>query len=325
MICPICDYPDAVPRYRMKDRTFGAAEGDFVLHHCRSCGVLFQDEAEVSSRLADFYPPGYWWKSSGKGGRLERFYREWVIRHDQLRFVQSVAPPAEGGSLLDIGCGGGTFVDAAVRGGYDAYGLEQSAEACSIARESQPDRIFEGEEGDLIADGRKYQVVTLFHALEHIPSPFRYLKTIQKLMNRPSKLIVQVPNAGSWQARLFGSRWYGLDCPRHLYNYNSYALMHLLGRAGFRVHGLRHFSLRDNAPAIVSSLFPFLDPMSQRVKRLRRDGRARSTTLLLKEAVYFPLVLLAQPAAWVEANFGRGGTLTVYATLDEPLAKVSSC
>ena len=130
-------------------------------------------------------------------------------------------------------------MDASVRAGFDAYGLEQSPEACAVAEKAVPGRIVQGSESDLIERGELFDVVTLFHALEHMPEPFRYLKQIQKIMRKPCRLIVQVPNTGSWQARIFGSRWYGLDCPRHLYNYNTYSLMHILGRAGYRIHRIR--------------------------------------------------------------------------------------
>ncbi|MEE8585016.1 MAG: class I SAM-dependent methyltransferase [Acidobacteriota bacterium] len=322
MTCPVCDYSGVKPRYRMRDRFFDSVPDEFVLHHCSSCGLMYLDEKEVASRIGEFYPPGYWWRSpdSGPGAlsSLESRYRNWMIRHDQLKFLQSAVPQPEGVRLLDVGCGNGTFLQAALEAGYDAYGLEQSAEACRIARRRVPEgRVIEGDESALIERGEAFEVLTLFHALEHIPGPFRYLKTLHKLLGRPGKLIVQVPNSDSWQARLFGSRWYGLDCPRHIFNYNTYALLHLLGRAGFRIHRLRHFSLRDNAACLASSLFPSLDPMSQKVRLLRRTGKRHSLGLALREAAYLPAFALAQPLAWLEARMGRGASITVYATLED--------
>ena len=164
--------------------------------------------------------------------------------------------------------------------------------------------------------GEEFDVLTLFHSFEHITDPFRYLKNLRKLLRKEGSLVVQVPNVGSLQARIFGSRWYGLDCPRHIYNYSTFSLLHVLGRAGYRILRVRHFSLRDNSAALVSSLFPFLDPMSQRVKLLRRKGKIDSLGLRIKTIVYFGLFVLAQPFALLEAALGRGGTVTVYAKRD---------
>jgi len=118
------------------------------------------------------------------------------------------------------------------------------------------------------------------------------------------------------QARILGRFWYGLDCPRHVCNYSLFSILYLLGKAGYRIRRVRHFSLRDNAAAMVSSLFPWLDPMSQKVERVRKGRSSHSAALLLKEFAYLGLLLCAQPLAAFEAALGRGGTVTVYATLD---------
>lgn len=322
MLCPVCERPGAELRYRMKDRFFGASPGEFLLYRCGCCGLLFQNERELTTaRLEQFYPTGYWWEHSAGNGAmstLEKKYRDWMVRHDQLHFVRSLFPETSGLRLLDVGCGNGTFVGLANEAGFDAYGLEQSGDAVRIARQACPDKIFHGAERDLAQQSERFDVVTLFHSLEHIPGPLGYLKEIQKLLRRPGKLVVQVPNTESLQAKILGRRWYGLDCPRHIYNYTPFSLLYLLGRSGFRIQRIHHFSLRDNAAALVSSLFPGLDPMSQRVKLTRKQGTSRSMGLAFKEAVYLGLLLLAQPTAFLESTLGRGATITVYATLDEP-------
>ncbi len=316
MKCPICEYPNCTRRYQMVDRFFRASTDRFPLYRCSSCGLLFLDEETVVERIPEFYPPGYWWEGEGDVWGLEQRYREWMVRNDQLRFLLSVVPEPRNCRLLDIGCGGGTFLKLASQVGFEVFGLEQSPEAVRISREHLSDRVLQGSEEELISRGEQFDLITLFHVLEHLPSPFSYLKNLQKLLKRPAGLVIQAPNSRSLQAKIFGPRWYGLDCPRHLYNYTSFSLLHLLGRAGFRIHRVRHFSLRDNAAACVSSLFPGLDPMSQKVHRRSKSGKGPSPGLVLKEAMYLALLVLTQPFALMEAGLGRGGTITVYATLD---------
>ncbi len=316
MECPVCEYPGVRGRYRMRDRFFETTRDVFLLRHCPSCGLHFLDEEALKDRLADFYPSGYWWHGEGGLARCEGWYRDAMVRRDQLKFVLSAFDDPAGKTLLDIGCGGGTFLKAALAAGFDARGLESSPEAASIAESVAPGRVEVAGEGELAERGVQFDALTLFHALEHVPEPFRYLKALRKLLKPEGLLFVQVPNCRSLQARVFGPRWYGLDCPRHLYNYSAFSLLHLLGRAGFRIHRVRHFSPRDNAAALASSLFPGLDPMSQRVKLLRRSGKPRSLALSVKNLVYLPLLMMAQPLAWLEAKLGRGATVTVCASLD---------
>ncbi len=315
MHCPICDYPNAKPRFSMSDRFYQTSPGPFILYECTGCRTLFQEADQIRDSVSCFYPPGYWWRQDGGTSRLERAYRNWMVKNDQLAFVLSLLNKGqENLRCLDIGCGEATFVRLALAAGLDAYGLDQAEEAILLA--DLPGRIFSGSERELIERGDKFDLITLFHALEHMLDPFAYMRGLQKLLSRPGGLIVQVPNRDSLQARVFGRRWFGLDCPRHVCNYSLFAVLYLLGKAGYRIRRVRHFSLRDNAAAIVSSLFPFLDPMSQKVKQIRRSGSSRSAGLVVEEFAYFGLFLLAQPLAALEAALGRGGTVTIYATLD---------
>lgn len=316
MECPICEYPRVRPSFHLGDRFFSTTREKFLLYSCSSCGLLFQDPRTVQGRLMEFYPEGYWWKGEGRFSTLERVYREWVLGRDQLKFLLSIFPDPSARRLLDIGCGSGTLVKLARRAGFEAYGMEVSPGALEAADPECRPYLLQSSEEELLRQGQKFDVLTLFHSLEHLPEPFPYLKKIQKLLARPGALVVQVPNRASWQARILGRRWYGLDCPRHLFNYSEFALLHLLGRAGYRIHRIRHFSLRDNAAALVSSLFPFLDPVSQRVRLVRHSSPVQAFGLTLKEAIYFNLVMLAQPLAWLEALWRRGGTVTVYASMD---------
>lgn len=317
MICPVCEYPNAQKKWELTDRLFGTTEERFPLFECSGCGLLFQDSARVAGRLADFYPAGYWWESKGGAlSALERHYREWMVRHDHVRFLHGIFPQPGGVRLLDIGCGSGLFVDQARATGFDAWGLEAAGRAVEVAHREGNRWVTAGDETGLKAEteAERFDVITLFHVLEHVVDPFKYLRRVQKLLRKPGHLVVQVPNRSSWQARLFGPRWYGLDCPRHLCNYSAYSLLYLLGRAGFRIQRVRHFSLRDNAPALVASLLPGLDPVSSRV---RRDGRPRGVlNEVFREALFTGLNVPAQLIARLEAGLGRGGTITVHSTWD---------
>jgi SAM-dependent methyltransferase len=313
--CPVCEHPYNDFYLELGDRFRLADEERFALYRCSSCGLLFQDPNKIRHRLSELYPSGYWWREQDAVSSLERLYREWVVRHDQLRFLRSVLPRPQGKRLLDIGCGDGVFVKLANNAGYDAYGLERAPEAARLAEQSSPGKIHNGSEDQLIDSGEAFDFLVLLHSLEHILDPYRYLKKLECLLRQPGGLIVQVPNLKSVQAGILKSRWYGLDCPRHVCNYTECSLLHLLGRCGYRVERIRHFSLRDNAAAIVSSVLPGLDPITLRV---RSQGLSTGSTALrrtLTDMLYFGLVVMGQPLAWLEAALNKGGTLTVYAVL----------
>ncbi len=314
--CPICEYPAASVVLTTTDRIFRTTQERFELYGCPSCRLIFMDEAGVSDRLADFYPSGYWWNDAGTAGQLERKYREWMVRHDQLAFAQRALGSGFAGKLLDIGCGSGTFVKVARQAEIDVRGLEMAGEAAQLAEREVPGNIFHGSEQELMDSAEQFDAISMFHTLEHVPQPFQYLKRLKKLFRRPGTLIIQVPNCRSLQARLMGRRWYGLDCPRHLYNYSTFSVMHLLGRAGYRIRMMDQFSLRDNACCLVSSLFPSLDPMASRVRNRARNGSRSPVFQIGCNAVYLSFMVLAQPLARLESMLGRGASIFIAASLD---------
>ena len=133
------------------------------------------------------------------------------------------------------------------------------------------------------------------------------------MLSTTGRLVIQVPNVDSLQCRVFGPRWYGLDVPRHLIDYSRHSLIGLLDRHGFAVDRLRHFNLRDNAPALASSLFPGLDPVGRAVRRRRSESAETTLGTWVRHLAYLAAVVASYPPAVLEAALGRGATLMVEA------------
>ena len=117
--------------------------------------------------------------------------------------------------------------------------------------------------------------------------------------------MVQVPNAASWQFRVLGERWNGLDIPRHLQDFRPEDLRDMIERSGFEVMRVKHFSWRDNPAGLATSLVPSLDPMARRIRRLPSG--------FLHLAGYFALVAASVPFALLEAAFGHGSSVMMEA------------
>jgi 2-polyprenyl-3-methyl-5-hydroxy-6-metoxy-1,4-benzoquinol methylase len=261
--------------------------------------------------LAAFYPRQYWWNPSGGVLRvLECLYRRIVLR-DHVAFIMAAASGLQGQRaplLLEIGCGGGTLLGLLKTKGFRVRGMDSSSEAAAIARaQSGVDVVVGSRLHDAGFEDAAFDLVTLFHVIEHVPDPRDVLAEVRRILQPKGRVIVQAPNIASWQARLCGRRWYGLDVPRHVINHSARSLLRLLSDEGFRVRRMRHFNLRDNAPALASSLFPALDPIGRRGK-VEPAGLA-----CVKHAAYAAAVFAACPAALAEAWAGRGGTVMLEA------------
>jgi 2-polyprenyl-3-methyl-5-hydroxy-6-metoxy-1,4-benzoquinol methylase len=313
--CPVCATSNAGGYAVATDRLFGVAPGRYCLHHCRLCGCIFQHPLPDRMALASFYPRRYWWAADGPSGfaatlsRMERRYREFVGR-DHVRFLQHCARGGgRGRSLLDIGCGNGTFLHLARQRGFIPHGMDLSEHAVAAARAQYNLTVHCGDIGSDLWQARAFDFITMFHVLEHLPEPRQALEYAHGLLKPDGSLILQVPNAASLQARAFGARWYGLDVPRHLINFTPRSLGMLLDQAGFSWQIVQRFSLRDNPASIASSLALRLDPIGRR-------GRGKATNPVAAgafELMYFGLFLLALPPAWIESILGHGGTIWIRA------------
>jgi hypothetical protein len=149
----------------------------------------------------------------------------------------------------------------------------------------------------------------MFHVVEHLHEPFGYLRSARDLLLPGGRLIVQVPNASSWQFLMFGEHWNGVGVPRHLVNYRQRDLENLLEYCGLEVVRRKHFSLRDNPAGLASSLAPGLDPMARRVRKIRESGALKLT----KDLLYFGITLASLPFTLFEAACGAGSTIMVEA------------
>jgi hypothetical protein len=151
--------------------------------------------------------------------------------------------------------------------------------------------------------------LTMFHVLEHLYDPRSYLIAAHRLLARDGRLVVQVPNAASWQFRLLGRSWNGVDVPRHLFDFRARDMETLLESCGFEVLRRKYFSLRDNPAGLASSIAPSLDPMARRVRRIAESGIAR----LVKDLVYLGLVVASLPFTAAEAACRAGSTVMIEA------------
>ena len=215
--------------------------------------------------------------------------------------------------LLDVGCGGATLLGALRNRGFQVLGFDASPEAAAIAKADHGvDVVTAARLQDANFSSGQFDVVTLFHVMEHVPNPHDLLAEVRKILQAQGRLILQVPNIASWQFRLFGGLWYGLDVPRHVINYSTQSICQLLSNSGFRACRVRHFNLRDNAPALASSLFPSLDPVSRRV-RSGQDGKESGVVAWVKHSLYVAAVAAAFPFVVAESLAGFGATVMIEA------------
>ena len=240
---------------------------------------------------------------------MAELYRRFVLR-DHVRFVRrALASSGETGMVLDVGCGGGLFLGMLAQSGASVAGLDFSLDAAGIAwrRQGVPAVCASLSRAPFAPES--CYVITMFHVLEHLYDPPVYLESARELLRPKGRLVIQVPNAASWQFLLLGENWSGLDVPRHLLTFRASDVDGLLDRCGFEPVRYKHFSLRDNPAGLATSLAPSLDPMARRLRGIPEGPKGK----LLKDLLYFCLVTACLPVTLVEAACRAGSTIMVEA------------
>lgn len=155
--------------------------------------------------------------TDAKTGLIATLY-QWVKKYSlvlKLRLIRSLKD--ERGDVLDIGAGTGEFLKLAGDNGWNIQGIEPSEKARKLANE----KGIELKDTMQSFEGAQYDVVTLWHVLEHLPELQEVVKKIESFVKPGGLLIIAVPNFKSFDARYYKNYWAAYDVPRHLWHFSK--------------------------------------------------------------------------------------------------------
>ena len=159
------------------------------------------------------------------------------------------------GSLLDVGAGTGDFLKIAKEKGWVVCGMEPNKTAANLAF----GKGIELKPSLNDFEGKQFDVVTLWHVLEHIPNLKETLLKISGLVKPNGILIIAVPNFKSYDAEHYGKFWAAYDVPRHLWHFSKKSIEKLFSE---------NFKLQEIKPLIFDSFYVSL--LSEKYKTGRK-------------------------------------------------------
>ena len=187
----------------------GISTTKYDLRACERCGVLFV--ANPPQDLGRYYPSSYHPPLTSVGHLVDPHglhqYRLDLVR----RFKQR-------GTLLEIGPSAGIFCNLAKKAGFDVSAIEMDAACVRFLNEQIGVRAVHSDvpAGIITAEARRYDVICLWHSIEHMFEPWTLLDACAEHLAPDGILVVATPNPGAWQADAMGARWPHYDLPRHL-------------------------------------------------------------------------------------------------------------
>ncbi len=273
--CDFCGATAAETVLTGRDRLL-SLPGEFPVVRCLSCGLSRTDPQPTPETLGAAYPEGYEIHDAGvvipaapagflrfalvnfrgyppgdPSGWLSRLVHapraKRLLAH---RRMVGYVPYRGQGRLLDLGCGSGRYVARMGAAGWLAEGLDAVPRAVAEGRAKGLSLSVGTLPGTEIEAG-SFDVVTMWHVLEHVPSPLATLRAVRDVLKPGGVLHLVCPLFDSLAAKWTGAAWYGLDVPRHLTHFTRKTLTRHLTEAGFATTGVRPF----RRPAFLSRSF----------------------------------------------------------------------
>lgn len=238
--CPLCHRHDSAVLLEAPDPSAAGLGLWFAVVKCSACGLIYTNPRPDADSIGQFYSANY--RPHRRPSQLRRPLRRWyrLAGFPDSRGKERRELPLHGqGRLLDFGCGGGGFLLRMAEQGWNVMGLDASVGAVTQIREEFGLRALVGSLPHPELEPQSFDVVTMWHSLEHVHQPLSILQEAHRLLVPGGRLIVAVPNIDSWPFRWFGTAWFGLDLPRHLTHFTPVTLREMIERAGFQINVVR--------------------------------------------------------------------------------------
>ena len=229
--CILCDGSDRSLLFR---------QDEWSVYRCNGCGLGRLDPRPDPDELNALYRSDYFESNYNKGLKLgsPEMMRRLSGEAHRIRFFKKAA---RRGRLLDVGCGMGYFLLACLDAGYEVEGMDISADAAAYVQDELKITVTVGTVEGIDYPPASFDVVTMWHFLEHTRGPGRYIENARRWLKPEGVLVVDVPNYQGTDARKTWSRWKGWQLPFHLYHFTPETLKRLLAKHGFRTIRDKHY------------------------------------------------------------------------------------
>lgn len=154
---------------------------------------------------------------------LYKMVKRWSLKN-KINLVSKLSKDT--GRLLDIGAGTGDFCAIAKQQGWSTIGVEPNEKARAFAAQKNISLLERIED----LQGQQFDVITLWHVIEHLPDLENTIHKIENLLGTKGLLIIAVPNYNSFDAKHYKHFWAAYDVPRHLWHFSQKSMGRLFSK-----------------------------------------------------------------------------------------------
>jgi len=259
--CPLCRSKESSLLFKGTDLLYRTTNNKFSIRQCRTCGLARLDPRPTEKERARYYPDQYGTFHTSVGRPIAKNLL--FSLYKKLRVVSAREVTHESHSsdesrqvFLDFGCGNGALLEKlrTQHPRWDLYGIDIDDRACEVTSK-KGFTVFCGDISQAPYKDNMFDAINASQVLEHTREPLHVLQTLARMLKIGGTLTVDVPNLGSLSAKLFRSRWYNLDIPRHLFHFTPHTLSLLVQKSGLAVVSIK---TRTDSKTLLASLNFFM-------------------------------------------------------------------
>lgn len=211
-----CPYCGGTAPFFISSNDFNRQTTDrsFSYYQCGLCRLIFMSPIPDPEDIRSFYAGGY----QAIPGTLAEL-RSIAVKETYR--LKPILKYKSGGKLLEIGSWMGIFSINAKDVGFDVTAIDIDQNCIDFLNNTVGIKAIRSSNPatTLSRMDEKFDVIALWHSLEHLPDPWLVIQTAAKRLNPGGLLLVAIPNIDSQEFSVLKERWRHLDTPRHLYFY----------------------------------------------------------------------------------------------------------
>jgi 2-polyprenyl-3-methyl-5-hydroxy-6-metoxy-1,4-benzoquinol methylase len=263
--------------------------GKFRLVRCSQCGLYRQNPRLVWSSLQKYYPEEY--KAYAYRDEKTRSWRQYIENYGNNKRCKAIHRYINGGSILEVGCGTGGFIQELIRSGnWVVSGIEPNQKAAEFTQKKTDATIYPCRFSDVEFEPGSFDAIVLWTVLEHLDQPIKDLQYAYRLLRKNGWLFFSIPNVESLNLKIFKKYWSGWDIPRHLHIFPRSTLHEILHQIGFSIVDERCIS--TSYQALGHNLEFWSQEWEGKYPRLKKICKAVYYSWLTRMILLMPLAIL---------------------------------
>lgn len=255
-ICPLCKSNNSKLMYNLpvRDLQKGKYTTDiFNIYRCGKCGIGFIDPMPTDEDLKKYYSTS----EDSKEFMQENYMSTGDIQskgwNRALDVIEAKIPSK--GKILDVGCGPGWLLDAAIKRGWDCYGNDVSDIFCDFTIKKLNLQVQNCDFLDINYPKDFFNVITMFDFIEHVKNPKQILNMANDLLIDNGLLVIATADIGSLCARFYGLHWRQIIPIGHIFYFNKKSMINMLHECGFKI--IKVSGVRYDRSSSLATIFAF--------------------------------------------------------------------